>query len=205
VVLALLAVPALRRAQLRRNRHRLEERAALLTADAPPPEDPDPDAGPAVGGLTVGGQTAWQSASRRAAHAAWDELMDTLVDFGMPVDESETPRATAERLIHRPRLSGRAADSARLLARAEERARYAREPLATGDLSPSFREVRAGLADHVTRRRRLGALLFPRSVARRWRAAVSGAFLGALAATSTAQHRLLRTLSVRRLLAARSR
>jgi hypothetical protein len=128
--------------------------------------------------------------------------MDTLVDFGMPVDEAETPRATAERLIHRPRLTGLAADSARLLAKAEERARYAREPLATGDLSPSFRAVRTGLADHVTRRRRLGAVLFPRSVARRWRAAVSGAFITAMAASSNAQHRLLRTLSVRRLVAA---
>lgn len=219
LVLGLLAVPAGRRAQLRRNRHRLEERAARLTTDATAgpapgspgsadpagPDGPDgPDGRPpgaAVGGLTVGGQTAWQSASRRAAHAAWDELMDTLVDFGLPVDEAETPRATAERLIHRPRLAGRAADSARLLARAEERARYAREPLATGDLRPSFRAVRAGLADHVTRRRRLGALLFPRSVAHRWRAAVSGAFITAMAAGSTAQRSLLRTLSVRRLIA----
>jgi transglutaminase-like putative cysteine protease len=214
VLLALLAVPATRRAQLRRNRRRLEHRAAVLTAagtDGPGGADPPGPgntggsgvpAGAAVGGLTVGGQPAWQSASRRAAHAAWDELMDTLVDFGMPVDEAETPRATAERLIHRPRLTGRAADSARLLARAEERARYAREPLATGDLGPSFRAVRTGLADHVTRRRRLGAVLFPRSVARRWRAAVSGAFITAMAAGGNAQHRLLRTLSVRRLVAA---
>jgi transglutaminase-like putative cysteine protease len=203
LLLALLSVPAVRRAQLRRNRHRLEERAGVLATDAGPPGPdgaPDPG-GPAVGGLTVGGQSAWQSASRRAAHAAWDELMDTMVDFGLPVDEAETPRATAERLIHRPRLTGGAADSARLLAQAEERARYAREPLATGDLNPSFRAVRAGLADHVTRRRRLGALLFPRSVARRWRAAVSGAFITTMAAGSAAQHRLLRTLSIRRLVA----
>ena len=203
LLLALLSVPAVRRAQLRRNRHRLEERAGVLATDTGPPRPdgaPDPG-GPAVGGLTVGGQEAWQSASRRAAHAAWDELMDTLVDFGLPVDEAETPRATAERLIHRPRLTGGAADSARLLAKAEERARYAREPLATGDLNPSFRAVRAGLADHVTRRRRLGALLFPRSVARRWRATASGAFITTMAASSAAQHRLLRALSIRRLVA----
>jgi transglutaminase-like putative cysteine protease len=192
-LLALLAVPAARRAQLRRNRNRLEQRAAL------PPPDAGGDGAPEV---TVGGQTGWQSASRRAAHAAWDELVDTIVDFGLPVDDAETPRATAERLIDRPRLAGSAAQAARLLARAEERARYAREPLATGDLGPSFRSVRAGLSVHVSRRQRIGAVLFPRSVARRWKLRIGQAYVSAVATVGTAQHRLGRAVSIRRLIAA---
>ena len=36
---------------------------------------------------------------RADAHAAWDELIDTMVDYRVPIDPTETPRATAERLV----------------------------------------------------------------------------------------------------------
>ena len=36
--------------------------------------------------------------ARRRAHAAWDELIDTLTDLRVPVDDTETPRATAHRV-----------------------------------------------------------------------------------------------------------
>ena len=86
LLLCLLLVPALRRRALARQR-----RARL---------------GPV---LTVGVQggvseqffvdQATMDDARRDAHAAWLELRDTMIDFGVPVEESETPRATAERLV----------------------------------------------------------------------------------------------------------
>ena len=112
--------------------------------------------------------------SRAHAHAAWDELMDTLVDFRVPIDRTETPRATAERLAVAELRgdSAGAVDGVRLLGRAEERARYARSPLTGPGLSEAVRAVRRGLASRATRRTRLVAALFPPSVLARWRGAV---------------------------------
>ena len=46
-----------------------------------------------------GGHRRTPTRARADAHAAWDELLDTMVDFRVPVDPTETPRATAERLV----------------------------------------------------------------------------------------------------------
>lgn len=59
-----------------------------------------------------------------AAHAAWDELIDTLADYGVPAEESETPRSTARRLAHSG-LDDAELHAVELLAAEEERARYA--------------------------------------------------------------------------------
>jgi len=59
-----------------------------------------------------------------AAHAAWDELVDSLADLGLAAGDSETPRSTAARLA-RTGLDDAERHAIDLLARAEERARYA--------------------------------------------------------------------------------
>ncbi|RQX06269.1 transglutaminaseTgpA domain-containing protein, partial [Micromonospora globispora] len=110
-LLALLTVPALRRLALRRRRisRTLVPKATTL--------DAVPGAPGGVRAVVVGVDA---DRARADAHAAWDELLDTLVDFGVRVDRTETPRATADRLV-RDAL-GEQADAAtavRLLGRAE--------------------------------------------------------------------------------------
>jgi transglutaminase-like putative cysteine protease len=107
--------------------------------------------------------------ARRDAHEAWAELLDTMIDFGIPVDNAETPRATAERLGQLPSVPRDAADKAALLARAEERARYARAPLRTDHLDAAVRGTRAAIAARASRSQRISATLLPRSVLLRWR------------------------------------
>ena len=108
--------------------------------------------------------------ARADAHAAWDELLDTLVDFRVPVDRTETPRATADRLVRETLTDDTAAvGAARLLGRAEERARYARDPLTGERLHPALRAVRGALAARADRRTRLLAAVLPPSVLLRWR------------------------------------
>jgi hypothetical protein len=118
--------------------------------------------------LVIGDAAA---AARADAHAAWAELLDTMVDFRLPVDPTETPRATAERLVRTERLETPAAEGVRLLGRAEERARYARDPLTSGELVRSLRAVRRAFAQDANRRTRIVAVLMPPSVLGRWRLA----------------------------------
>ena len=119
-----------------------------------------------------------------AAHAAWDELIDTLADLGMPAEESETPRVTARRLTALG-LDDADRHAIELLAGAEERARYApRRPVpatrARGHvrLDPAQRAaatqrilavqvVGRSLADKTGLRVRLRAALLPPSLVRR--------------------------------------
>ncbi|MBX6357960.1 MAG: hypothetical protein IRZ05_19175 [Micromonosporaceae bacterium] len=190
LVLAVLAVPALRRTALRRRRltaraaHVTPATSAVVTRDG---VGADPYA--ADRQILVTGDAA--AAARADAHAAWAELLDTMVDFRIPVDPTETPRATAERLVRAERLEpigqdaqagagttarhGKAAgdlspaDAVRLLGRAEERARYARDPLSTELLVPSLRTVRRAFAGNADRRTRIMAVLLPPSVVERWR------------------------------------
>lgn len=106
---------------------------------------------------------------RAHAHASWDELIDTLVDFRVGTDPSETPRATVQRLITAEFVTGEAADALRLLGRAEERARYARDPLPGAALNTALISVRRALAGGADRWTRIVAVLFPPSVILRWR------------------------------------
>ena len=90
--------------------------------------------GPAAAPGARDGRGHRRGGGRRAradAHAAWDELIDTMIDYRVPVDPTETPRATAERLVRDADLATTPADGGRaLLGRAEERARYARDAAA---------------------------------------------------------------------------
>ncbi len=193
-LLALLAVPALlRRALRRRRRGRAHGPTAAVL-----------DAGPGTPGGTREVMVGVDADRARAdAHAAWDELLDTLVDFRVPVDRTETPRSTADRLV-RDSLTedASAATAARLLGRAEERARYARDPLTGEALHPALRTVRGALSARADRRTRLLAAVLPPSVLLRWRRAISDASTGLVTTGGQVRLRLLRW-SPRRLLASR--
>lgn len=111
-----------------------------------------------------------QRAARCEASAAWDELLDTMLDLGIPIDPAETPRNTAQRLARLP-VPALAGAGARTLGRAEEYARYARQPESTPDLVPALAAIRTALVAGKTRKVQLVAQVLPRSVLRRWRAA----------------------------------
>jgi transglutaminase-like putative cysteine protease len=166
LLLALIVVfvaPAVQRRTLRRRRR---------TRTGPQPDSgvmvavPDVDL-PQGPGLVQ--DPAIVAAARADAHAAWEELLDTMVDFDVLVDPSETPRTTASRLSGLPAFGRDAQDATVVLARAEERARYARMPLRSDRLDAALLTVRGALIERATRRQRLLAVFMPRSVTNRWR------------------------------------
>lgn len=174
-LLGLLTMPALRRVLLRRRR---QLSAAGSAAAAPGAgaahEETSP---PGVARVLPSGAAA--DRARLDAHAAWDELLDTLVDYRIRVDPTETPRATVDRLLAGGLLvpegstgEGQGGEGARLLGLAEERARYARHPLPSGQLGPALVAVRRAIAATASRRTRFIATALPPSVLLRWRLAI---------------------------------
>jgi transglutaminase-like putative cysteine protease len=101
-----------------------------------------------------------------AARAAWDELMATATDLDVPLRSDETPRAVARRVASELALDGPPSAGLRLLALAEERARYAAAADVDGDLPTAVRAVRTGLLESRRRRRRVRAAMLPPSVLR---------------------------------------
>ena len=104
-----------------------------------------------------------------AAHAAWSELQATVQDLGGRWDPAETPRTTARRLVRELEPSPETAEALRQLARAEERARYARwteDTAAEGleDLQAASSLSAHALRARATRGARWRALVLPRSV-----------------------------------------
>ncbi len=196
LVLALLGAPALRRAAVRRRR---------LPAAATPRGHPAPDVTADGGMWVLGVDDPDSDAARLVAHQAWDELVDTLVDFRIPVDPAATPRTTAGQVVDRLRLTGAAEAGTVLVARAEERARYARTPLVGADLSGPVRELRKVLRRGVSWRTRTSAALFPRSVLGRWRGRAGTALVAVNTGAGRATELLTSALSPRRLFAGRSR
>lgn len=192
LILALLAVPAFRRALLRKRRHEATLPKTAAAGPAPPPGSRE---------IVV---TTEAVRAREDAHAAWDELVDTMVDYRVPVDPTETPRHTAQRLIREAELAPEPAESATLLGRAEERARYARQPLQGSELTVALSQVRKGLARTATSRIRLQALLLPPSVMLRWRMGLGDASARWVDSFSRGRDVLLR-FSPRRLLTNRPR
>jgi transglutaminase-like putative cysteine protease len=194
LLLAMLIMPALRRAQLRRQRvpRRPAEVAAVPAGESAP-------------GAVISGDPA--AAARHRAHAAWDELLDTMIDFEVPLDPAETPRVTSHRLVRECRLDAErrsiAGDGARLLGHAEERAAYAVDPLSPAGLGSALRAVRQALAGQAGRRTRLRAVLLPPSTLQRWRTAVGDTTNRAVSAMNRVGDAVGR-LSPRRILAQRS-
>lgn len=173
-LLALLALPALRRILLRRRRQLFATggTAPALAASATDDVDTSP------GAVRVLPSGADEERARREAHAAWEELLDTLMDYRIEVNPAETPRATVNRLLadgvlaEQPAGDSQGAEGARLLGQAEERARYARHPLPSGQLGPALVAVRRAIAAGASRRTRFIATVLPPSVVVRWRLAV---------------------------------
>ncbi|MCU7723566.1 DUF3488 and transglutaminase-like domain-containing protein [Actinoplanes sp. KI2] len=195
LLIALLLVPAVRRVLVRRRRHAatVPKAPRVLAASGTGP--------PGEHGIVV---TAEAVQARADAHAAWDELLDTMIDYRVPVDPTETPRVTAQRLVNDAVLLEEPATAAKLLGTAEERARYARKPLQGAELNVALHRVRKGLARSANRRTRIVATLLPPSVLLRWRLAIAEASTRAAAASSRLRDSLAR-FSPRRLLTSRSR
>jgi hypothetical protein len=125
---------------------------------------------------TAGGQDA-----TAAARAAWDEVIGTATDYGVPVPRTETPRGLARRFGRDLSLDTETTQALRLVALAEERARYAARAGVEGDLPSAVRAVRRGLRADAGRRRRWQAALLPPSTVRAVR---SGSALRAANASS---------------------
>ncbi|TQS41710.1 transglutaminaseTgpA domain-containing protein [Cryptosporangium phraense] len=106
-----------------------------------------------------------------AAHAAWDEVMDTLTDLDAAGDGGETPRGLSKRLGS-DGLDGQAQGALTLLAHAEEQARYAPRMGAVPGLADAVVTVRAALHQKSPRRRRILAELAPASTLERAGSAV---------------------------------
>jgi len=108
-------------------------------------------------GAADGADIAW-------AHAAWCELRDDLVDHGTGCLPSETPRATAARAGTSLALADPARAALGRIAMAEERARYAAQPVDGSELRRDSTTVRRAIAASVPRWTRWRARVFPASV-----------------------------------------
>ncbi|SHM35280.1 transglutaminaseTgpA domain-containing protein [Cryptosporangium aurantiacum] len=107
-----------------------------------------------------------------AAHAAWDEVIDTLVDLDGGADSgADTPRGLSHRL-RADGLDGSAQGALTLLAQAEEQARYAPRVTAVPGLAEAVVTVRAALHQRTPRRRRIMAEIVPASTIERAGSAV---------------------------------
>ncbi|HCT80996.1 MAG TPA: transglutaminase [Micromonosporaceae bacterium] len=191
LLILLFTLPALRRQSLRRLRRRV---SALPVASAP--QDGSPELA-----MTVVADDGGEGA-RLQAHAAWDELIDTMIDYRIVIDPAETPRSTAERLVHQEGLPTPVAEQTRRLSHAEERARYSKQPLSSTGLMAAVAEVRRTLASQAGRWVRISAVLMPPSVVQRWRnraTQLSARFSQKTLDFSLAMRRFTRPLRLRRL------
>ncbi|MEU6354896.1 DUF3488 and transglutaminase-like domain-containing protein [Streptomyces sp. NPDC047072] len=98
--------------------------------------------------------------------AAWEELTDTAWDFGIPPDDSLTPRKAADRIVRLGHLDPAAAASVQRVADAVEQVLYAPRPRPTAGLAQDVLRVIGGLRQSVSRGTAARALLAPRSTAR---------------------------------------
>ncbi|MFJ8474820.1 transglutaminaseTgpA domain-containing protein [Kitasatospora sp. NPDC094011] len=101
--------------------------------------------------------------------AAWDELVDSAWDLGIPPDESRTPRSAARRITEAAELDADAAAATGRLALATERVLYAPPgQVTTAPLAADVRTARRALWAGTGRAGRVRALLLPPSSAQLW-------------------------------------
>lgn len=98
--------------------------------------------------------------------SVWQELTDTAWDFGIPPDDSQTPRKTAARIVRLGHLDPPAAASVHRVADAVEQVLYAPVPHSTAGLAEDVRRVRSDLRSRAAWTADLRALLLPRSSVR---------------------------------------
>ncbi|MER6160177.1 DUF3488 and transglutaminase-like domain-containing protein [Streptomyces sp. NPDC001868] len=115
-----------------------------------------------------GRPAAYGRTEAAAAHAlaAWQEVTDTAWDFGIPPDESQTPRKAAARIVRLGELEPSAADAVHRVAAAVEQVLFAPRPQIPAGLARDAQQVGVGLQAHASRRTKLRALLLPRSTIR---------------------------------------
>ncbi|KPI13386.1 transglutaminase domain-containing protein, partial [Actinobacteria bacterium OK074] len=114
----------------------------------------------------LGAHARTESGAAAHALAAWQEVLDTAWDHGIPPDESQTPRRTAARLVRLGHLDGASAEAVHRLAAAVEQVLYAPHPRPAPGLAEDARVVIAGLRAGVSGGARLRGLLLPRSAVR---------------------------------------
>lgn len=98
--------------------------------------------------------------------AVWQELTDTAWDFGIPPDDSRTPRKSAARIVRLGHLDPPAAASVHRIADAVEQVLYAPSPRPPIGLAEDVRRVLSDLQSKVSWTTNLRALLAPRSTVR---------------------------------------
>ena len=147
-------------------------------------------------------ETEESEAMRRRAHTAWAEFMDTLVDYDVPIDVSETPRTTAERVVATTELSPGVADGVRIIGSSEQLARYARQPGSHSGLDQKLRHFRRELAGNVSFGTKMRAVLLPPSVVNRWRAVLSNRVIRTVGGVQSTHDAIGGRLNLRRWLSA---
>ena len=125
------------------------------------------------------------------AHAAWLEFRDDLADYRIPCRASESPRALARRLGTSLDFTAAAREAVERIARAEERARYARTPLASDQLRGDVATVRRAMAKSCSLSTRCAAIVLPASVLAPTRTALTHALdvFGWMDAITSGLHR----------------
>ncbi|MEV5547636.1 DUF3488 and transglutaminase-like domain-containing protein [Streptomyces sp. NPDC052309] len=98
--------------------------------------------------------------------AVWQELTDTAWDFGIPPEESRTPRRAAARIVRLGQLDPTASAAVHRVADAVEQVLYAPRPRPTAGLAEDVHRVTAGLRATASRGTRLRARFAPRSAVR---------------------------------------
>ncbi|MFC9326963.1 transglutaminaseTgpA domain-containing protein [Kitasatospora sp. NPDC057015] len=114
------------------------------------------------------GSDARTDLSDQQVLAAWEELVDSAWDLGIPPDDARTPRSAARRIAEAGELDESATAAAGRIALATERVLYARPGVPAAPLAPDVRAARAGLRASAKRAGRARALLLPPSSARLW-------------------------------------
>lgn len=111
---------------------------------------------------------------RLSAVGAWDETVDLACDYGLRVDDSQTPRQAAASLAQAAPASQAPVAA---LASAVELQRYSGRPAQVEALPVAIKDLRIALDKSVDQRTRFRAIFRPASLAERfsaWRERVSG-------------------------------
>jgi hypothetical protein len=97
------------------------------------------------------------------AHAAWREFRDDLTDHRIDSRASESPRSLAGRLGPELGLTAAEREALERIALAEERARYARAPVASAQLHSDVATVRRAMGKACRLPARCAAIALPAS------------------------------------------